>query len=85
VTGSTEELSARRYAHVPEVKPILAFPDAVSRIICATTPLRFRTDWVGQRASQTIGLPNATAPHLDSTKSVGSTVGQPRPVYPEQR
>src|SRR5437879_11060308 len=38
-----------------------------------------------ERGGNRYVLPNATAPHLDSTIRVGLTVGQPLPVHPSQR
>src|SRR5665811_1870094 len=38
-----------------------------------------------ERGGNRYVLPNATAPHLDSTKSAVLTHNQPLPVYPDQR
>jgi hypothetical protein len=38
-----------------------------------------------ERGGNRYVLPNATAPHLDSTKSAVLTVRNPVPVYPEER
>src|SRR4051794_24630361 len=37
-----------------------------------------------ERGGNRYVLPNATAPHLDSTNRVVLTVGQPLPVHPDQ-
>jgi hypothetical protein len=38
-----------------------------------------------ERGGNRYVLPNATAPHLDSTKSAVLAVGRPLPVYPDEQ